>query len=193
MHPLGHRVVLISHMNGDMYMNTFSHQKPQHRGHIPPPHAGHLPPKSQNRRKPPAGRTTDTQTDTPLSGAFFSAIFALPFMLLIGFVFLLIITVVSYRSTDPHALVMPLSLVALGLTSLLGGLIASRRKRGNGLLSGLLCGLLFNLVLLTLSLFWHDGDKVTLSLGLDSLVKWGLHAGIALLSVIGAKMGMGKS
>ncbi len=137
-------------------------------------------------------RTSAKEADTSLVGAFASGLFALPFVLIIGFVLLLIVTMVAYNASDPHALIPPLSMVALGLTSLLGGFIAARRRRGHPLLSGLLCGLLMNLMFLTLTLFWQDAAKEAMSLGFSGLLTWGLHAAIVLCSVIGAKIGMGK-
>lgn len=172
-------------------MNTFSSRKNSRRGHTSPP-AGHLPPKAGHTRKRPEGRAADRPSDTPLSGAFFSAVFAMPFVLLIGLLFLLIGTLVGYRSADPHGLIPYLSLAALGLTSLLGGLIAARRRRGHPLLSGLLCGLLINLLMLAASLFFGDAEKATLSLSYPSLAKWGLHAAVALLALLGARLGMGN-
>ena len=131
-------------------MNTFSSRQSSRqsnrRKHTPPP-VGHLPPRSASRGGRTTPRTEDVQDGSRLSGSLAAALFAIPFMLVIGFVFLLIATLVAYRSTDPHALVLPLSMVALGLTSLLGGLISARRRRGEPLLSGLLCGLQMNLLL----------------------------------------------
>jgi putative membrane protein (TIGR04086 family) len=113
----------------------------------------------------------------------------MPFVLVIGFLFLLIGTLVAYRSADPHTLIPPLSLAALGLTSLMGGLISARRRRGNPLLSGLLCGLIMNLLLLGGALLF-EGQGV--SLGYSPLMQWGLHAAVAVLSLLGARMGMGR-
>lgn len=172
-------------------MNTFSSQKQKHRGHTPPP-SGHLPPKAGHTREKPSVRSSDHSGESPLSGAFFSAIFAMPFVLVIGCLFLLISTLAAYRSPNPHTLILPLSLTALGLTSLCGGVISARRKRGNPLLGGLFCGLLINLFLLTASLFFNDGDSEALSLGLSSLARWGLHAAVVLLSTVGARLGKGK-
>ena len=170
-------------------MNTFSSQKNKRRAHTPPP-AGHLPPGSPHSRQAHQGRISPTSADTSIAGAFRAAIFAMIFVPIMGVIFLLIATLVGYRSTDPLALIPYLSLAALGLTALLGGLISARRKRGHPLLSGLLCGLLINLLLLSISLFFGDEVKSAWSLGFTSPVQWGLHATVALLSLLGAKLGM---
>lgn len=172
-------------------MNTFSSSKNTRRGHTAPP-VGHLPPKSGHRKDRPSGRTSEQPAEAGWAGAFASALFAMPFVLVIGVLFLLICTLVAFRSDDPHVLVMPLSLAALGLTSLMGGLISARRRRGNPLLSGLLCGLFINLLLLGLSLFFGESTTTELTLGYSGLAKWGLHAAATVLSVLGAKFGAGK-
>ncbi len=172
-------------------MNTFSSSKNSRRRHTAPP-VGHLPPKSGHRKDRPAGRTSEQPAEAGWTGAFSSAMFAMPFVLVIGFLFLLIGTLVAFRSADPHALVMPLSLASLGLTSLMGGLISARRRRGNPLLSGLICGLLINLLLLGLSLFFSERVAAELTLGYSGLAKWGICAAVVILSVLGARLGAGK-
>ena len=179
-------------------MNVFSYQKKKSQKHIkrrhtPPQVAGHLPPVSTHGRQRPVGRAEERGSDAPVAGAIASAVFALPITVGVGFLCLLAATLLSYRQADPHALILPLSLVALGLTSLLGGLVAARRGRGNPLLGGLFCGILLNLVMLLLSLFWGEGDKSALSLGFSSLTVWGLRAGVVILSLIGAKIGAGRN
>ena len=170
-------------------MNTFSYTKrTQKRKHTPPPVAGHLPPK----RKQPQRRVSDESQDIPLTGAFGSALFALPCMVVMGFLLLMIATLVAYRSQDPSALRLPLCLTAQGLTCVLGGLIAARRGGGHPLLSGLLCGLFWTLLLFITSLFWSNSQKSLLSLGLAPLLQWGIHGGMVLLSLLGARIGVGR-
>ena len=120
---------------------------------------------------------------------FMAALFALPVTAVIGLVLLLIVTAVAYANPDPDSLTTPLSMAVLGLTAMLGGLVAARRGQTASLLCGLLAGLLFTLLLLVLSLFFSDEARAQLTLGLSSPILWVLHGGVVLLSTLGGKLG----
>ncbi len=144
---------------------------------------GHLP----SRRALPV--EDEQASEGGFASAFMAALFALPVAAIIGLVLLLIVTAVAYANPDPDRLTTPLSLCALGLTALLGGLVAARRGRGQPLLGGLLSGLLIALLLLGLSLFFGDEARAQLTLGVSSPIRWGLHGGVVALSLLGAKLG----
>lgn len=150
---------------------------------------------SAERRHPTANRfaATENHGETSAEGTFstslMAALFALPITVAIGLVLLLIVTAVAYSQPDPDSLSTPLSLGALGLTSLLGGLVAARRGRSRGLFCGFLSGLLFTLLLLGASLFFGDDTKTQLTLGFSAPLTWGLHIVVVLLALLGAKIG----
>ncbi len=131
----------------------------------------------------------ETSAEGTFSSALMAALFALPVTAVIGLVLLLIVTAVAYSHPDPDCLSTPLALGAVGLTSLLGGLVAARRGRSRGLFCGLLSGLLFTLLLLGLSLFFGDEARTQLSSGFSAPMTWGLHIGVVLLELLGAKIG----
>lgn len=161
-------------------MNTFF-PKIHHRKHTPPMLSGHRPPKS------PVVNRLDDQTTTPAGSIGLSILLALPVMVALGFVFLLITSAVAIRNPDPHALVFPLSLVARGLTCLLGGLVVGRQRRGYPMLSGLLCGVIFNILLWCLSMFGgRDAADIA------PFIQWGVHGGSILLTMLGAKIGAAR-
>ena len=169
-------------------MNIFSSSqgRDQHNHHTSRPHAsGRLSPRplSSSAAEP------EIATEKSFTKALMSALFALPITAIIGLLLLLIVTAVAYGSPDPDALTTPLALGTLGLTSLLGGLVAARRGVTQPILCGLLSGLLFTLLLLGVSLFFGDEAKTQLSLGISSPVVWVLHGGVVLLSVLGGKLG----
>ncbi len=164
-------------------MNIFSssHGRPAHNrqgnGHIHRPIPQHHPAEGENLDEAGFGRV------------FMAALFALPVTAVIGLVLLLIVTAVAYANPDPDSLTTPLSMAVLGLTALLGGLVAARRGQTAPLLCGLLAGLLFTLLLLVLTLFFSDDARTQLTLGLSSPVLWMLHGGVVLLSALGGKLG----
>ena len=87
-------------------------------------------------------------------------------------------------SSDPHGLILPLSLAALYLSALLGGGIALRRHKSAPLLCGALCGAMMLLTLLLLSLFFDEKTEGSLSPALSLL----LRALIPFFSILGARM-----
>ena len=159
-------------------MNTFSQIKRKQKHSPPVTH--HSPPSY------PVAQASSEQA-SPLTSTLGSALFALPLMGILGVIFLLIGSAVAWRSPNPHALIPPLSLVALGLTCILGGLIVARQRRGRPLLGGLLCGLLFTA--LTWCLTFAVQDTV---LPFPSPWLWVIRLGMVLLTLVGAKLGMGR-
>lgn len=167
-------------------MNIFSssHGRPTH------PHR-----KQNTARIPRASddHTSEGGTEAGFSRVFTAALFALPVTAVIGLVLLLIVTAVAYANPDPDRLATPLSLAALGLTSLLGGLVAARRGQQKPLLCGGMLGLLLVLLLLTASLFFSDETRELLTLGLSAPLTWGLRGGVVLLSALGGRLGGRRS
>lgn len=133
--------------------------------------------------------TGEESAEAGLLRVLSAALFALPVTALVGAVLLLIVTAVAYANPDPDSLTTPLSLAALGLTSVLGGLVAARRGRGKCLLCGLTLGLLWTLLLVGFSLLFGDEARRQLTLGLSSLLSWLVHGGVIFLSALGGKMG----
>ncbi len=151
-------------------------------------------PRHAPARHPISRESSETNNQNlPSEGGFIqammAALFALPVTLIIGLILLLIVSAVAYVYADPDRLTTPLALAALGLTSLLGGLVAARRGKTAPVLCGLLIGILFSLCLWCGSLFFTDGLRAQLTLGLSSPALWGLHSGVILMSVAGAKIG----
>lgn len=166
-------------------MNIFSSS---HRETSPRSHRsseGHTSP----RRLPAPRVESEPASEDSFTAALMAALFALPITAIIGLIFLLIVTAVAYGSPDPDALTTPLSLSVLGLTSLLGGLVASRRRGTRPILCGLLLGLLWTLLLWAVSLLFGDEARSQLTLGFPAPALWGLHGGAVLISMLGGKLG----
>ncbi len=149
----------------------------------------------------PSGRASDARTyadeaDVSSEGGFasalFAALFALPVTAVIGFVLLLIATAVAYANADPDAMTMPCSLVALGLTALMGGMVAAMRGYRQPLLSALLLGFLLIVLQLGGTLFYGDGMRAELSMGGSVFLRWGLRFALMPLALLGGRLGKRK-
>ena len=114
------------------------------------------------------------------------ALRALPITFLCGFVLLLAAAAAAYSQADPDALQTPLAVAAAGVSALVGGFVTVRFNKGAALLSGLTGGILYMGILMILSLcfFRHSGS------GYSSTVAFLMHAGVVLLEVIGAFLGL---
>ncbi|MBQ2999651.1 MAG: TIGR04086 family membrane protein [Clostridia bacterium] len=77
------------------------------------------------------------------------------FSLLCAVALMLIGTFICLRSDDPLKLILPIGLVTLYLSALLGGIVTVRRNGKKALLSGALCGLFLFLFFLGSSLFFR--------------------------------------
>ena len=135
---------------------------------------------------------TEEPIESGFMSALFAALFALPVTVLIGFALLLIVTAVAYTNADPDALTTPLSLAALGLTALMGGMVSGMRGYRQPLLSALLLGLLLVLLQLGGSLFFSDALREQLTLGGSALWRWGLRVAVLPLSLLGGCIGKNK-
>ena len=135
---------------------------------------------------------TEELAEGGIVSALFAALFALPLAVLIGFVLLLIVTAVAYANADPDALTTPLSLAALGLTALMGGMVSGVRGYRHPLLSALLLGLLLLLLQLGGSLFFSDALREQLTLGGSALLRWGLRIAVLPLSLLGGRIGKAR-
>lgn len=78
----------------------------------------------------------------------------------IGFVLLLLFCAIAYPMKDPDSVIVPLSLCALYLSSLIGG-FAAVRISGDGILSGLISGVLTMLFFRMLSLLPFPSPCIT--------------------------------
>ena len=114
---------------------------------------------------------------------FFGICKAQGVFLLCGGIFLLIFCWIAYIVPDPDAVLMPLSLVALCLSALAGG-IGAVRFTGDGLVSGLCSGVLSMLLIRCLSVIPLSGAS-QLSSGYTVL----FYLLIPVLSVCGAVLG----
>ena len=117
-----------------------------------------------------------------------SALFAIPFSFLCGLVLLSVLAGLAFTQPDPDSLTTPLSLVVLGLSAAMGGLICTRRCGHSALSCGLSFGLLFALCTWVLSLFIHEPSDMALSLPITLL----LRASVVVLSCLGARMGVNR-
>ena len=101
---------------------------------------------------------------------------------------LVIFSLVAYFYTDPNALILPLALAGAGLTALIGGLVTVRMHGHSALFCGLLNGCMLMVVMMVLSLFFTK-EGIGYSTGTSCL----LHAGVPILSVLGAYLGLRRS
>lgn len=121
-----------------------------------------------------------------------AALFALPVTAIMGAVLLAVATGVSLSSPDPDAMSLPLSMGALGLTALLGGLVCGRRCGGAPLACGLCSGLLLVITMAALSLAVGDDTRAALTLGLGTWGGLAVRAAVVFLEMLGARMGTAK-
>lgn len=68
-----------------------------------------------------------------------------------SFAVLLLLALIAYRSNDPTRLLVPLSVAALALSSVVCGIAGARFRRGQGLIVGLLSGAMLALSVALLS------------------------------------------
>ena len=132
--------------------------------------------------------TRGTNGDSPSAGILAKHIVkSLLITLLAGAVLLVTLSLAAYFYADPGQLIRPLGLCTLALTALIGGIAAIRIHGHSALVCGLLNGCAFTAITLLLSLCFRQ-HAASYSLGLTLL----LHAGVLLLSVAGAFMGLKK-
>ncbi len=124
-----------------------------------------------------------------LSTAFLSGLFGLAVSAGLGLVLILAAAAAAYANADPDALIGPLGLAAVALSSLCGGFAAARHGRRAPLVCGLFSAFLMVLFLLTGNIFFGDETRAALTLGLAPEVKAGLYAVAAILEVVGALLG----
>ena len=102
-----------------------------------------------------AAKQTEKPSDHTEDG-FSSVLKRIPLSLavtaLTGMLFLTVLSLAAHFSPDPMPLTQPLSVLALGLASLMGGLTAGRLSPGRPLSAALLTGGITALILLLLSL-----------------------------------------
>ncbi len=87
-------------------------------------------------------------------------------------------------STDPNALIAPLSLGVLGLSSLLGGYVSYRCART----SAALCGFATGAVLVVLFFLLSYLVPRATNTAWPAAVRWGLRGGVLLFSLLGSTL-----
>ena len=140
----------------------------------------------KNRAKFERAGNYASSDESGLKVAFMAGLFALPVSLGIGLALLLALSFAAYSNSDPNALISPLGITALILTSVLCGFIAARRGGRAIALCGLMGGGLFSTLLFVLSQLFSDESRDALSLGASTVVSLLLHLGIIVLAIVGA-------
>lgn len=91
---------------------------------------------------------------------------------------------VAYASADPDALITPLALGTLGISTVAAGFAAWRSCRTAPLVCGCLCGVSLLLVFFFFSCFLPD----TLRGGTSDALSWGLRGGVVAFCILGSLM-----
>ncbi len=102
----------------------------------------------------------------------------------IGAGMILLCSMIAYFLPDPLSMILPLSYLAVGLTALIGGLIAGKLHGGAPLIVGLINGMLLTALILIGSLFFRS-----MANGYTAWISALLHAAVLLLSFLGALIG----
>ena len=117
-----------------------------------------------------------------------SILFALPFAAGIGLILLLVTAGLLTSVADPDAMITPMAMGVLGVTALLGGLIAARRCGCRHLLCGVSVGMCLTLLLWIMT-FFVDRSDTTLTLGVSPWGRVALHVAVVALSGAGGLIG----
>jgi len=111
----------------------------------------------------------------------------------IALVLLLIFALISYSNPDPDQLAFPLSLVALYIGALTGGIITSRKTKERILLGGIISGLMYLFMIFAISLTVASGNNATAAVetgqiaGVNSQIA---NAAIVVVSILGSLLGV---
>lgn len=160
-------------------MNKSRHQYHPSVGKHPdrPSHPAH----ESARRLGPAEEPSDTK-----AGGFSRTLcrWLLPTLLtpLIGLLTALLLTLALMQTPDPTALLLPASAVALGLTSLIGGILAGKLHGDMAVRGSLVSGVIL-LAILSLSALVVGGDG-----GLSPLLAWLLRLSVLPLHALGGRI-----
>ncbi len=106
----------------------------------------------------------------------------------LGGAFLLLLSLFAYFQKDPDSWTLPLGILASALTAFCGGIAAVRIHGHSALICGLLNGAVLLAIMMLLSLFFVDHAS-----GHSALISALLHAGVPILSVLGAYLGLPKA
>ncbi len=134
----------------------------------------------QNKRAD-TRRSARITEKSPLARIARGAGLSLLFTCLFSFLLLLTAAGISSAYTDPDALLFPLSLLILALSSILCGMTATRLSRAEPLPTGLFSGVLWVLFTFLLSFFVGDGVGA-----LPSVYSFALRIPQLLLVLLGA-------
>ncbi len=113
-----------------------------------------------------------------LFGAFVAAVASV--------ILLFIISAICYSTDDPDAFTTPLALVALYLSSIIGGFAAVRKNQSSALLCGAVCGVIFILFFLCVTLCFHGVMERSFSIP----VAFALRGVSILCSILGGFLGL---
>ncbi|MBO5938912.1 MAG: TIGR04086 family membrane protein [Clostridia bacterium] len=138
---------------------------------------------TQHHRK----KATSAEEGASLSKIFQSATIGVGASLLCAAVLLLVGALICQRSQDPNKMTLPLGLVSLYLSALLGGIVAVRHRGSSALLCGAVCGILLLVFFWIVSIFFGDSDAFSLPLSLF------LRCFTAFFSILGAYLGLKRS
>ncbi len=125
-----------------------------------------------------------------MASVLLSALFALLPVIGISLLLLFVMTAIVLWAADPDAMLAPMAMAGLGVSSLIGGIIAARRCGGHSLLCGLCTGLLLTFLLWILTLFIDRTDP-TMTLGVSTWGQMALHAVVVALAGAGGMIGGG--
>ena len=115
-----------------------------------------------------------------------SALFGALCGMLSSLVLLFIVALICYRSPDPDALLSPLALGALFVSSFVSGFAALRRNRTSALLCGAAAGILLALFFLALSFFFVGKTEDALS----PVLSWLIRAAMIPVAAVGGFAGL---
>lgn len=141
------------------------------------------------RHMPRPDNAAEAAKDTSVVHILASSLFALPFAWLCGLILVSVMAGLAMTQADPAAMTTPLSLSVLGISSMVGGLIAARRCGHSPLLCGLLFGALFVLTLWVLSFVFGGRGESPLSLNLSFSISLLARAAAIGLAIAGAYIG----
>ena len=98
---------------------------------------------------------------------------------------LLIGAAICYFAPDPNKYIIPVGIIAIYLSAMVGGFVSRRLQGGDTLLSGGICGALLMLAFLFFTLFFEKEDGDIFSTGVSLI----LRATVIAASILGAFIG----
>lgn len=103
-----------------------------------------------------------------------------------GVLLVTIAAAIAYNSADPSACILPLAYGALGITSLVGGIVAGLCNREQALLGGVVSGSVFVLLVTIASLICSGAAMDAMGGEASPLFSWLARLGVILIHMLGA-------